>query len=112
MKTLDVAVWHVLEYEHSLLDEISHGQFHEADTYVIKWHYMITQAGACAHVLLNSRFRIFLSHFFLATCNDILLTAACATYMYLYMYVNSRRLCGCINALLIVWILTADVCDV
>ena len=52
MKTLDVAVWHVLEYEHSLLDEISHGQFHEADTYVIKWHYMITQAGACSLILL------------------------------------------------------------
>ena len=45
MKTLDISVWHVLEYEHSLLDDVSHGQFHEADTYVIKWHYMISQAG-------------------------------------------------------------------
>ena len=43
--TLDVKVWHVLEYEHSLLESTSHGQFHSGDTYVVRWHYMITQTG-------------------------------------------------------------------
>ena len=43
--TLGIDVWHVLEYEHSKLEATSHGQFHTGDTYVIRWHYMVTQTG-------------------------------------------------------------------
>lgn len=43
--TLDIHMWHVLEYEHFMMDKQSFGQFHEADTYVIRWNYMITQSG-------------------------------------------------------------------
>lgn len=43
--TLGIDVWHILEYEHFKLDPPSHGHFHEEDTYVIRWHYMVTQAG-------------------------------------------------------------------
>ncbi|CAH1789919.1 unnamed protein product, partial [Owenia fusiformis] len=43
--TLDVQEWHVLEYEHNLIAKPSHGQFHEGDTYVVRWQYMITQSG-------------------------------------------------------------------
>ena len=43
--TLDTKVWHVLEYDHEVIDTTSHGQFHNGDTYVVRWHYMITQSG-------------------------------------------------------------------
>ncbi|GFO43324.1 supervillin [Plakobranchus ocellatus] len=43
--TLEVTVWHVLEYEHCKLPELSRGQFHEGDTYVVRWQYMITNAN-------------------------------------------------------------------
>lgn len=43
--TLGIDMWHVLEFDHYKLDPISHGQFHEGDTYVIRWHYMVTQTG-------------------------------------------------------------------
>ena len=43
--TLSVAVWHVLEYEHFKVDPSSHGQFHEGDTYVIRWQYMTSLTG-------------------------------------------------------------------
>ncbi|XP_076089117.1 uncharacterized protein LOC143059490 isoform X5 [Mytilus galloprovincialis] len=40
--TLGVKVWHVLEYDHFELEETSYGQFHDGDTYVVRWQYMIT----------------------------------------------------------------------
>ncbi|RUS77684.1 hypothetical protein EGW08_014549 [Elysia chlorotica] len=43
--TLEVTVWHVLEYEHCKLPALSRGQFHEGDTYVVRWQYMITNAN-------------------------------------------------------------------
>ncbi|KAK3605398.1 hypothetical protein CHS0354_036306 [Potamilus streckersoni] len=44
--TLDVVVWHILEYDHYKLPNHSYGQFHEGDTYVVRWQYMITTSGA------------------------------------------------------------------
>ncbi|KAK6961559.1 supervillin, partial [Biomphalaria glabrata] len=43
--TISVATWHVLEYEHFKLDQASLGQFHEGDTYVVRWQYMIASAN-------------------------------------------------------------------
>jgi supervillin len=43
--TLGVKVWHVLEYDHYELPETSYGQFHDGDTYVVRWQYMITNKG-------------------------------------------------------------------
>lgn len=43
--TLGVKVWHVLEYDHYLVHKASYGQFHRGDTYVVRWQYMITNAG-------------------------------------------------------------------
>ncbi|XP_046380955.2 supervillin-like isoform X4 [Haliotis rufescens] len=43
--TLGTSVWHVLEYDHYKMPETSYGQFHEGDTYVVRWQYMIANAG-------------------------------------------------------------------
>ncbi|XP_033727896.1 serine/arginine repetitive matrix protein 2-like isoform X2 [Pecten maximus] len=43
--TLGVTIWHVLEYDHFKMPDLSFGQFHDGDTYVVRWQYMITQAG-------------------------------------------------------------------
>ncbi|XP_021351835.1 uncharacterized protein LOC110449351 isoform X3 [Mizuhopecten yessoensis] len=43
--TKGVTVWHVLEYDHFKMPDLSFGQFHDGDTYVVRWQYMITQAG-------------------------------------------------------------------
>ncbi|XP_022111783.1 uncharacterized protein LOC110991023 isoform X2 [Acanthaster planci] len=43
--TLSVVVWHVLEYEHSILPQESFGQFHEGDTYVVRWQYRVESTG-------------------------------------------------------------------
>ena len=43
--TLSIVVWHVAEYEHYRVAEESFGQFHEGDTYVVRWHYTISQVG-------------------------------------------------------------------
>ena len=43
--TLGTAVWHVNEYQVMDVEEASHGQFHEGDTYVVRWQYMIMQTG-------------------------------------------------------------------
>ncbi|XP_039609793.1 supervillin a isoform X5 [Polypterus senegalus] len=42
--TLSVDVWHILEFDYSRLPKQSIGQFHEGDTYVVKWKYMISTA--------------------------------------------------------------------
>ncbi|KAM3593440.1 uncharacterized protein V6R79_013069 [Siganus canaliculatus] len=42
--TLSVEVWHILEFDYSRLPQQSIGQFHEGDTYVIKWNYMVSTA--------------------------------------------------------------------
>jgi supervillin len=44
--THSIDMWHVLEYEHELMPTASHGQFHDADTYVIRWHYSTLQTGS------------------------------------------------------------------
>ena len=46
IETMKVVVWHVLEYDHFQVEEHSYGQFHEGDTYVIRWSYMIINAGS------------------------------------------------------------------
>ena len=45
--TLNTKVWHVNEYQVMDLDEVSYGQFHTGDTYVVRWQYMIMQTGEC-----------------------------------------------------------------
>ncbi|XP_052426393.1 supervillin isoform X11 [Carassius gibelio] len=44
ISTLSVEVWHILEFDYSRLPKQSIGQFHEGDTYVVKWKYMISTA--------------------------------------------------------------------
>ncbi|XP_069067369.1 supervillin isoform X3 [Pleurodeles waltl] len=40
--TESVDVWHILEFDYSRLPKQSIGQFHEGDTYVVKWKYMVS----------------------------------------------------------------------
>nr|XP_023696152.1 supervillin-like [Paramormyrops kingsleyae] len=42
LSTLAVDVWHILEFDYSRLPQQSIGQFHEGDTYVAKWRYMVS----------------------------------------------------------------------
>ncbi|XP_074841037.1 supervillin isoform X5 [Carettochelys insculpta] len=42
--TASVDVWHILEFDYSRLPKQSIGQFHEGDTYVVKWKYMASTA--------------------------------------------------------------------
>ncbi|XP_072569714.1 supervillin a isoform X11 [Paramormyrops kingsleyae] len=42
LSTLAVDVWHILEFDYSRLPQQSIGQFHEGDTYVTKWRYMVS----------------------------------------------------------------------
>ncbi|XP_036374573.1 supervillin-like [Megalops cyprinoides] len=42
VSTLSVDVWHILEFDYSRLPKQSIGQFHEGDTYVVKWKYMVS----------------------------------------------------------------------
>ncbi|XP_054479379.1 supervillin a [Anoplopoma fimbria] len=44
ISTLGVEVWHILEFDYSRLPLQSIGQFHDGDTYVIKWKYMVSTA--------------------------------------------------------------------
>ncbi|XP_016301067.1 supervillin-like isoform X7 [Sinocyclocheilus anshuiensis] len=44
ISTLSVDVWHILEFDYSRLPKQSIGQFHEGDTYVVKWKCMISTA--------------------------------------------------------------------
>lgn len=49
--TLKTTLWHILEKDHIQLPLDSYGQFHDGDTYVVRWLYMITACG-----LKSSRF--------------------------------------------------------
>ncbi|XP_070585049.1 supervillin isoform X5 [Erythrolamprus reginae] len=40
--TISVDVWHILEFDYSRLPKQSIGQFHEGDTYVVKWNYLVS----------------------------------------------------------------------
>ncbi|XP_063159541.1 supervillin isoform X8 [Candoia aspera] len=40
--TTSVDVWHILEFDYSRLPKQSIGQFHEGDTYVVKWKYLVS----------------------------------------------------------------------
>ncbi|XP_041099905.1 supervillin-like [Polyodon spathula] len=42
--TQGIDVWHILEFDYSRLPKQSIGQFHEGDTYVVKWKYMVSAA--------------------------------------------------------------------
>uniref|UniRef100_A0A3B4B372 HP domain-containing protein n=1 Tax=Periophthalmus magnuspinnatus TaxID=409849 RepID=A0A3B4B372_9GOBI len=42
ISTLGVEMWHILEFDYSRLPQQSIGQFHEGDTYVLKWKYMVS----------------------------------------------------------------------
>ncbi|XP_015231014.1 PREDICTED: supervillin [Cyprinodon variegatus] len=44
VSTLAVEVWHILEFDYSRLPRQSIGQFHDGDTYVVKWKYMVSAA--------------------------------------------------------------------
>ncbi|XP_051557627.1 supervillin-like isoform X2 [Myxocyprinus asiaticus] len=44
ISTVGVDVWHILEFDYSRLPKQSIGQFHEGDTYVVKWKYMVSAA--------------------------------------------------------------------
>ncbi|MBN3311165.1 SVIL protein, partial [Amia calva] len=44
ISTQSVDVWHILEFDYSRLPKLSIGQFHEGDTYVVKWKYMVSTA--------------------------------------------------------------------
>ncbi|XP_061778470.1 supervillin-like, partial [Nerophis ophidion] len=44
VRTLDVDVWHILEFDYSRLPRQSIGQFHEGDAYVVKWKFMVSTA--------------------------------------------------------------------
>ncbi|PWA22471.1 hypothetical protein CCH79_00015386 [Gambusia affinis] len=44
ISTLAVEVWHILEFDYSRLPRQSIGQFHDGDTYVVKWKYMVSAA--------------------------------------------------------------------
>uniref|UniRef100_UPI00358FD281 supervillin-like n=1 Tax=Myxine glutinosa TaxID=7769 RepID=UPI00358FD281 len=41
LATLGVAAWHILDYDYSRLPRPSVGQFHEGDTYVVKWRCLL-----------------------------------------------------------------------
>lgn len=43
--TISVDVWHILEFDYSRLPKQSIGQFHEGDTYVVKWKYLVSTSG-------------------------------------------------------------------
>jgi len=45
VSTLATEVWHILEFDYSRLPRQSIGQFHEGDTYVVKWKYMVSTTG-------------------------------------------------------------------
>ncbi|XP_077365026.1 supervillin a isoform X3 [Festucalex cinctus] len=45
ISTLAVEVWHILEFDYSRLPRQSIGQFHEGDTYVVKWKFMVSTAA-------------------------------------------------------------------
>ena len=45
INTLAVTVWHILEFDHYKLEPLSNGQFHEGDTYVVRWEYRIIATG-------------------------------------------------------------------
>ena len=47
-------VWHILEYDHLAMDENSYGQFHEGDTYVVRWNYVISQKGKITVTTIQS----------------------------------------------------------
>ncbi|XP_056656896.1 supervillin isoform X9 [Monodelphis domestica] len=40
--SVSVDVWHILEFDYSRLPKQSIGQFHEGDTYVVKWKFMVS----------------------------------------------------------------------
>ncbi|KAM9775332.1 supervillin a isoform X12 [Syngnathus typhle] len=44
ISTIGVEVWHILEFDYSRLPRQSIGQFHEGDTYVVKWKFMVSTA--------------------------------------------------------------------
>ncbi|XP_034428093.1 supervillin a isoform X13 [Hippoglossus hippoglossus] len=44
ISTQAVEVWHILEFDYSRQPRQSIGQFHEGDTYVVKWKYMVSAA--------------------------------------------------------------------
>ncbi|KAL2076926.1 hypothetical protein ACEWY4_027479 [Coilia grayii] len=42
VSTTGVEAWHILEFDYSRLPRQSVGQFHEGDSYVVKWKYVIS----------------------------------------------------------------------
>lgn len=45
ISTISLKMWHISEFEYKVLPEESWGQFHNSDTYVVRWQYMISNTG-------------------------------------------------------------------
>ncbi|XP_043497626.1 supervillin-like isoform X2 [Polistes fuscatus] len=45
VETTSINVWHIDEFSHTLLDNLSNGQFYTGDSYIIRWMYSVTITG-------------------------------------------------------------------
>lgn len=53
ISTLGIKVWHILEFNHSILPIESWGQFYSGETYVVRWQYRVTVVGKCSDLSLR-----------------------------------------------------------
>ena len=54
LSTVAVETWHIGERGESQVSPQSSGQFHEGDTYAIRWSYCLTALGVCVCVCVLS----------------------------------------------------------
>lgn len=52
VETTSINVWHIDEFSHTLLDNLSNGQFYTGDSYIIRWMYSVTITGKLLLILL------------------------------------------------------------
>nr|XP_050855846.1 supervillin isoform X1 [Vespula vulgaris] len=45
VETTSINVWHIDEFSHTLLDNLSNGQFYTGDSYIVRWMYSVTITG-------------------------------------------------------------------
>lgn len=87
--TLGVEVWHILEFDYSRLPRQSIGQFHEGDTYVMKWKYMVSTAGwyrLFSH--MHHHWRILSSILVVSSIKSLLMTSFKCLIMTQWSYSN------------------------
>lgn len=67
VETTSINVWHIDEFSHTLLDNLSNGQFYTGDSYIVRWMYSVTITGKILLILLHYRnyHNIFLFYFFI-----------------------------------------------